>query len=239
MNIKKDVKDHMEKERSTNAGSLLRQVILGGQDGLVNVLGVILGVAAATNDSRIVIIAGLAATVAESISMAAVAYTSSKAEKEFYQRQLELEKKEIKTIPEMEKEEVKIIYYKKGFRGRQLNDIVKKITSDKKVWLNVMMNEELGLVGSGSKNPVGEGFVVGVSAVIGSLIPLTPFFFMPISNAIFWGLSASVIALFAVGAVKSRITVGHWLKSGTELAVVGTVAAILGYLIGVFLGARV
>ncbi len=184
----------MEKERNIQTGSLLRQIILGGQDGLVNVLGLILGVAAATNDSKIIIIAGLAATTAESISMAAVAYTSSKAEKEYYQRQLEVEKKEIKTIPEMEREEVRIIYYKKGFRGKQLNDIVKKITLDKKVWLNVMMNEELGLTESGSKNPVGEGFVVGVSAVIGSLIPLLPFFFMPVSNAIFWGLSASICA---------------------------------------------
>lgn len=239
MRFKKNVRDHMEHERSTHAGSLLRQVILGGQDGLVNVLGLVLGVAAATNDSRIIIIAGFAATMAESISMAAVAYTSSKAEKEYYQKELERERWEIKHIPEMEREEVKIIYYKKGFRGKQLNDIVKKITSDKKLWLDVMMSEELGLAESRSKNPVAEGFVVGFSAIIGSLIPLAPFLLLPVQNAIVWALAASILSLFIFGAAKSKITVGHWLKSGVELTVIGTLAAILGYLIGVFLGESV
>lgn len=237
--VKKDVKDHMERERNPQTGSLLRQVILGGQDGLVNVLGLILGVAAATNDSRIIIIAGLAATMAESISMAAVAYTSSKAEKDYYKKQVEQEKKEIREIPEMEREEVKIIYYKKGFRGKQLNDIVRKITSNKKLWLDVMMSEELGLAESKSKKPVTEGVVVGVSAVIGSVIPLAPFFFLPVSTAAVWGLVTSTVALFIFGAIKSRLTIGSWVRSGLELAVVGTVAAVLGYLIGVFLGAEV
>ncbi|MBI1972138.1 MAG: VIT1/CCC1 transporter family protein [Candidatus Aenigmarchaeota archaeon] len=236
MKIKKNVKDHMKKERSTQAGSLLRQVILGGQDGLVNVLGLILGVAAATNDARIVIIAGLAATMAESISMAAVAYTSSKAEKEYYQKELAREMWEIRHIPEMEREEIKIIYYKKGFRGKQLSGIVRKITSDKKLWLDVMMSEELGLAESRTKNPIAEGVVVGLSALIGSLIPLAPFFFLAVSNAMAWGLAVSILSLFIFGAIKSKITVGHWARSGIEMAVVGTVAAILGYLIGVLLG---
>ncbi|MBI4177670.1 MAG: VIT1/CCC1 transporter family protein [Candidatus Aenigmarchaeota archaeon] len=239
MKVKKDVKDHMEKERNPQTGSLLRQVILGGQDGLVNVLGLILGVAAATNDSRIIIIAGLAATMAESISMAAVAYTSSKAEKDYYQKQVEQEKREIREIPEMEREEVKIIYYKKGFRGKQLNDIVRKITSNKKLWLDVMMSEELGLAESRSKKPVMEGAVVGVSAIIGSLIPLVPFFFLSVSSAVMWGIVASTVSLFVFGAIKSRLTIGSWVRSGLELAVVGTIAAILGYLIGIFLGAKV
>ena len=195
----------MEKERNTQAGSLLRQVILGGQDGLVNVLGMILGVAAATNDSRIIIIAGLAATMAESISMAAVAYTSSKAEKEYYQKQIEREKIEIEQMPQMEREEVKLIYYKKGFRGKQLTSIVRKITSDKKLWLDVMMSEELGLAESRSKNPVMEGVVVGLSAVIGSLIPLAPFFLLPVANAMVYGLAVSILSLFVFGAMKSRL----------------------------------
>lgn len=239
MRAEKRVLDHMKKERNTQTGSLLRQIILGGQDGLVNVLGLILGVAAATNDSRIIIIAGLAATMAESISMAAVAYTSSKAEKEYYHKELNREKWEIENLPEMEREEMKIIYYKKGFRGKQLADIVKKITSDKKLWLDVMMSEELGLAESKSKNPVSEGIVVGFSAIVGSLIPLAPFIFLPVHEAIVWGLVFSILSLFIFGAAKSKITVGNWLKSGVEMAAVGTVAAILGYLIGVLLGAGV
>ncbi|MBI4168226.1 MAG: VIT1/CCC1 transporter family protein [Candidatus Aenigmarchaeota archaeon] len=232
----KQARYHIAEESGGQTGSLLRQVILGGQDGLVNVLGMILGVAAATNDSKIIIIAGLAATMAESISMAAVAYTSSKAEKEYYARQLKREKMEIETVPGIEREEIRQIYYKKGFRGKLLEDIVKKITSNKKVWLDIMMSEELGLTESKSKKPVMEGFVVGVSAIIGSLIPLAPFFFLPVANAIMYGVVVSAASLFIFGAVKSRITVGNWFKSGLELAAVGIIAAILGYLIGVLLG---
>ena len=239
MRTRKLVLEHMKNERNSQWGSLLRQIILGGQDGLVNVLGVILGVAAATNDSKIIIIAGLAATMAESISMAAVAYTSSKVEKEYYQKELSREKWEIRNMPEIEREEIKIIYYKKGFRGKSLAGMVKTITSDQKLWLDVMMSEELGLAEAKTKNPVGESFVVGLSALIGSLIPLVPFMFLPVNEAMVWGMISSVLSLFVFGAAKSKVTAGHWLKSGVELTIIGTVAALLGYLVGVFLGARV
>ncbi len=237
MRIKKHVKTHMEHEAGKRVGPLIRQTILGGQDGIVNTLGLLLGIAAATNDSKIVIIAGLAAAMAESISMAAVAYTSSKAEKEYYLKELEREKWEVKNIPEMEREEIKIIYYKKGFRGRQLKDIVKKITSNKELWLETMMNEELRLAESKSKKPVTEGAVVGVSSAAGSLIPLLPFFVMPTGEAVVSGLIASMAVLFAAGAIKSKFTAVNWLKSGAELAIIGTAAAMLGYLIGALLGA--
>ena len=98
----------------------LPEIILGGQDGLVNVLGVILGVAAATSDSKIVIVAGLAATFAESISMAAVAYTSKLAEADYYQSEYEREKWEIEHIPEGEKEEIMALYSHLGFSGKTL-----------------------------------------------------------------------------------------------------------------------
>ncbi|MBI5122265.1 VIT1/CCC1 transporter family protein, partial [Candidatus Roizmanbacteria bacterium] len=121
----------------------LPEIILGGQDGLVNVLGVILGVAAATVSSKIIIVAGLAATFAESISMAAVAYTSKIAEADYYQSELEREKWEIENVPEGEKEEIKALYENYGFEGKVLDDIVDKITSDEKIWLKVMMEQEL------------------------------------------------------------------------------------------------
>ena len=124
----------MKEHNHDDSGKNLKDIILGGQDGLVNVLGVILGVAAATYQTKIIIIAGLAATFAESISMAAVAYTSTKAAKSYYLSQLKKEEDEIKDMPRLEKKEIYDIYYKKGFRGKLLNDIVKKITSNKKVW---------------------------------------------------------------------------------------------------------
>lgn len=230
-----DMEKHLEQEHGGSAARL-REFILGWQDGLVNVLGIILGVAAATSDTRIVIIAGLAATFAESISMAAVAYTSTKAEIDYYHSQLEKEKDWIKNRPEDEKAEVYEVYYRKGFRGTLLDQIVKKITSNPKVWLDFMMNEELGLEKPAADKPVQDAILVGGSAVIGSLIPLVPFVFLPIGHAILASVGLSLACLFAVGFIKAKKTVGTPWREGLEMMVVGGVAAGVGYAVGAVLG---
>ena len=217
--------------------SNLRDIILGGQDGLVNVLGIILGVAVASADIRIILAAGLAATFAESVSMAAVAFTSKRAEQSFYESELEREKREIKEIPELEKEEIREIYRRKGFSGKLLADVVEKITSDEEVWLDEMMKFELELKPVETKHALLSGLVVGIAAVIGSLIPLLPFFFLGLLNisinqAILVSLAISAVALFAIGAYKAKATVGDWKKSGLEITVIGIVSALVGYVIG-------
>ena len=217
--------------------SNLRDIILGGQAGLVNVLGIILGVAVASADIRIILAAGLAATFAESVSMAAVAFTSKRAEQSFYESELEREKREIKEIPELEKEEIREIYRRKGFSGKLLADVVEKITSDEEVWLDEMMKFELELKPVETKHALLSGLVVGIAAVIGSLIPLLPFFFLVLLNisinqAILVSLAISALALFIVGAYKAKATVGDWKKSGLEIAVIGIVSALVGYVIG-------
>jgi len=222
-------------EKHSKIGSLFRDFILGGQDGLVNVLGVILGIAIATRDPKIVIIAGLAATFAESVSMGAVAYTSAKAEEDYYHSQEKVEKTEIETIPAIEKKEVYDIYYKKGFHGKLLNDIVKNITSNKKRWLDVMMKEELNL----SKefiNPIKSAIVVFFAALIGSFIPLTSFFFLSINSAIVLSLIISAIALFITGAIEAKFTVGNWFKKGLQLSIIGMTAALVGFIVGKLTG---
>ncbi len=221
-----------------SVGSEMRNIILGWQDGLVNVLGVVLAIAAATIDTKTIIIAGLAATFAESISMAAVAYTSSKAARDYYEKERETESREIREMPELERKEIRDIYYKKGFRGSQLTNIVKKITSSKKLWLETMMSEELGLSKDHHK-PGKSAVVVGLSAFVGSLFPLIPFFFLSPVTAIIPAIVLSVIVLFALGAAKAKVTVGNWLKSGAEIAVIGLAAALVGYGLGAGLGALI
>ena len=158
-----------------HTGADLRDVILGGQDGLVNVLGVILAVATATHDARIVIIAGLAAAFAESISMAAVGYTSFKAAKEYDGRATQY-------------------------------------------------------------RPVHDALIIGLSAIIGSLVPLAPFFFLGVADATSATLAISTAVLFIAGYFKGSITGVSKLRSAVELAVIGMVAALAGYAIGSFFG---
>ena len=235
--MKKSLKEHKEKHNQGVSRSGIRDFILGFQDGTVNTLGLVLGVATAVQSSKIVLISGLVTAFAESVSMAAVAYTSTKAAKEFYDSQLQKEKREIEEIPNMEVQEIRDIYSKKGFKGKQLESIVKKITSDKELWLETMMSEELRLFPEDYEKPFKSALIVGLAAVVGSLVPVLPFFFLPIKLGMIYALILSVFALFTVGAIKAKMTIGNWKKSGLEMAIVGTVAALVGYFVGAFLGA--
>lgn len=217
----------------------LRDIVLGGQDGLVNVLGLLLGIAVASGDLRIIIAGGLAATFAESISMAAVAYTSTRAQQSLYEGELAKEKREIEETPEEEKEELRDLYRQKGLSGRLLDEVVEKLTSDKNVWLDEMMKSELGLQPVETQKALISSCVVGLAAVIGSLIPMIPFLLIPttqisIGQAIWWSLIISAVALFVLGAYKAQISIGDWKKSGAEIAIIGTVSALVGYLVGLF-----
>ena len=210
----------------------LSDVILGGQDGLVNVLGVILGVAAATSDSRIVIAAGLAATFAESISMGAVAYTSQLAENDLYHSEREREYRHIHLAPDVEVEEIRDIYRQKGFDGDTLDKIVDVITSNPDVWVNVMMSEEFQLTPPERSRALRSALLVGFSALIGSIIPLAPFFFLNVTLSIFLAVAIAAITLFVVGVYKARVTVGKPFRSGLEMAIIGTISALAGYVVG-------
>ncbi len=213
-------------------GVWLSDVVLGGQDGLVNVLGVILGIAAATDNTRIVLVAGLAAAMAESVSMAAVAYTSTAAEGDLYRAEREREYRHIETVPMLEREEVRAIYAKKGFSGELLDRIVETLTSDKDVWVAVMMAEEHGLVPTSRRASLRSALVVGVASLVGSLLPLAPFVLLALKTATWASVLLSAATLFALGAYKAKVTVGHPLKSGLELAGIGVLSALIGYGVG-------
>lgn len=221
--------DHHDPHRHE---SRLSDIILGGQDGLVNVLGVILGVAAATSDARIVIAAGLAATFAESISMGAVAYTSKLAENDLYHSEREREHRHINIAPEVEIEEIRDIYQRKGFEGEMLEKIVEVITSNPDVWVSVMMSEEFQMTPPEKSNVLISALIVGFSALVGSLIPMVPFFFWTVGFSIWFSMVIAALTLFIVGIYKARVTVGKPFRSGIQMAVIGTVSALAGYVVG-------
>ena len=231
---------HIERH---GGGGALSDVILGGQDGLVNVLGVILGIAAATPDPNIVLAGGLAATFAESISMGAVAYTSTLADRDFYLAELEREKREIRELPDVEREEIRIVYREYGLEGEALEQITRAITSNEETWLKVMMAEELELQPVSEAGALKSALIVGIAAMIGSLIPLVPFVLVPLNilgrtAAIVLALAVSALALFVVGVYKARITVGKPGRSGLQMAVIGIVSALVGYAIGTLFGVK-
>src|SRR3981081_1857680 len=189
-------------------GRALRDIILGGQDGLVNVLGLVLGVAAATAQLRIIPAAALAATFSESIAMGGVMYTSVLAERDYYLAMLAKEQQEVDEVPDVETEEVRQIFRDKGLHGDVLERVVKEITSDKTVWVDVMMRDELHLTPVSGQGAVRRAVITGFSTLIGSLIPLVPFLFVPIlgisvTAATIMAIPLCAAVLFAVGAYQA------------------------------------
>ncbi len=233
--LRRGEEDHHNRVDPHHQASSLSDVILGGQDGLVNVLGVILGVAAATSDTRIVVVAGLAAALAESVSMAAVAYTSTVADADYYEAEHAREHRHIEEVPNLEREKVRRIYRRKGFDGDLLERIVEKVTSDREVWVDVMMAEEHRLTPINRKTAARSGLIVGLAAIVGSLIPLVPFALFSVGRGMLASVALTAVVLFTVGFYKAKVMVGRAGRSGLEMAVIGTLSALVGYAVGFFL----
>jgi VIT1/CCC1 family predicted Fe2+/Mn2+ transporter len=205
------------------------------QDGLVNVLGVILGVAVASRNLAdpltIILAGGLAAAFAESISMGAVAYTSTVARRDHYAAEVEREKQEMVTLPDLEKQEVREILQRWGFEGSELEEMLQKITSKPKAWLEIMMAHELNIAPVDPAQARKSAILVGLAAIGGSLIPLLPF--LVIGANILLGVAVSLVVstvtLFLIGWWKARTTIGRPGRSGAQMAVIGIASAIAGF----------
>lgn len=220
--------------------SFLSDFILGSQDGLVNVLGILLGISAATSDLKIIYVGALAALGAESISMGAVAYTSTVARRRQYLKEATREEAEIKQSSAQELEEIRGILSDWGYVGSELDTIVGKIEANPKAMLEFMMSFELKLAPVEKEEARRSFAVVLSSTIFGSIIPLLPFFFVTGSTMVA-GTIASVFVsgalLFFIGAYEARTTVGSVWWSGLQMMIIGLLAGFAGYLIGRAVGA--
>jgi VIT1/CCC1 family predicted Fe2+/Mn2+ transporter len=219
--------------------SFLSNFLLGCQDGLVNVLGILLGLTAATSDVRLIFVGGFAALGAESISMGAVAYTSTLARRKQYLSELSRETAEMKEAPQVERQEVRSIFEGWGYQDEELERLTDLIASKPKAWLEFMMSHELRLQPVDPSEPRRSFLVVLSSAVFGSLIPLVPY--LLVGNDLLLGAMGAVavsgVFLFVIGYFEARTTIGSLWKSGLQMAMIGLAAGLAGFLIGHFVGA--
>lgn len=214
-------------------GRWLSDLILGAQDGLVNTLGVVLGVAAASDSVRVTFAAGLAAGIAEAVSMGAVAFTSSSARGELYRAERAREYRHVDLTPLVEREEIRRIYQRKGFEGLLLERVVDTICANPDVWVDVMMAEEHELAAVDRRASLkAAAVVVGLSALLGSLLPVLPFGFLAQRAAIIGALTAGAGGLFALGAVEGKVTNRRSGRSGAALMLIGLASAIVGWVVG-------
>ena len=211
---------------------MIREVIYGATDGLVSSLGFVIGVYGALHESRIIVITGIAGACAGALSMGFSAYISSKSQREFFLAEIERERREMQEMPEKEKEEVRKIYRAKGFKGEELEMVVRRITANPKVWLRTMMEEELGLIAASFDTPWLVGAVTAASYILAAFLPILPYRIAEPAAAFPWSVGLSVAALFGLGAGKTWLTRTSFLKSGLELVAIGLISALVGFCIG-------
>jgi len=228
----RDLSEPRHVERHLSETSAIRDFVFGFGDGINTSLGIVAGVGGADISSDIIILAAIVAMFTGAKAMAVQNYLAVKSQRQLLHSEIEREKWEIENVPEKERQEIEDIYKAKGFSGSELEMIVKKITSDKKVWLDTMLTEELKLNLEIIGSPLKSALRMFGSFLIGGILPIIPYFFadgyVPLIIAIGTSLSAS----FVIGAIKSKMANLSIIKGGLEMAGLGTGIALIGYGIG-------
>jgi VIT1/CCC1 family predicted Fe2+/Mn2+ transporter len=219
--------------------SYLRDFIYGAIDGAVTTFAVVSGVAGANLASGIVIILGMANLIGDGFSMAVSNFLGTRAEQELRNMARKMEESHIEKIPQGEREEIRQIFALKGFKGQELEKIVKIITSDRKQWVDTMLREELGMTLEGA-SPWKAALTTFVAFLLIGLLPLLSFLFRILIPDIEFNpfIISSIltgVAFFTVGAFKSRFVGENWYAAGFKTLLVGSAAAGLAFWVGALL----
>jgi VIT1/CCC1 family predicted Fe2+/Mn2+ transporter len=219
--------------------SYLHDFIYGAVDGAVTTFAVVAGVAGANLDETVVIILGGANLIADGFSMAASNFLGSRAERQRRERARREEDLHIHLVPEGEREEIRQIYAAKGFEGEDLERVVDVITSDRELWAETMMSEELGF-GSTEPNEYRAALSTLAAFITVGFLPLLVYVYDvaapgDVADPFLWSAVLTGIAFLVVGAMKARFVDQAWWRSALETLAVGGLAAVLAYAAGAFL----
>jgi VIT1/CCC1 family predicted Fe2+/Mn2+ transporter len=225
-----------ERWHRLGGGGALRASVFGVSDGLVSNLSLVVGVAGAGTGGGTVLLAGVAGLLAGAFSMGAGEYVSMRSQRELFERQIELERMEVETNPEEEREELALIYRAKGIPKADADRLADTIIADREVTL---AREELGLDPSELGSPWAAAAGSFLSFAAGALVPVLPYLFVRGTLTIVPAIVLSALALFAVAASLSLFTGRNPLYSGVRMLALATAAAGATYGIGRLVGASV
>lgn len=224
------------RHRGVGSGGNLRAAVFGVSDGLVSSAGLVLGVAGATSDIDTILLSGVAGLLAGAFSMAAGEYVSVRSQRELFEYQIDLERRELEAYPDEEAAELALIYEARGIPREEARNAAKRIVSDPERALDALAREELGLDPEQLGSPLGAARSSFLSFAAGAALPVAPFALASPSSALAVAIGLSAFALFCVGSAISLFTGRSALEGGLRMLGIGGAAGGATYAIGSFLG---
>jgi len=224
------------RHRGVQSGANLRAAVFGVNDGLISNCSLILGVAGASTGSTVIVLSGVAGLLAGAFSMAAGEYVSMRSQREMFEYQIGLERKELAQYPDEEAEELALIYTARGLPREDAVALAKRTLADPESALDTLAREELGLNPDELGSPWGAAIASFVSFAMGALVPLIPFLALPRGAALYTTIGLTGIALFGVGAIISLFTGRSAARDGLRMLAIGGAAGALTYAFGSLLG---
>ncbi|HTS44980.1 MAG TPA: VIT1/CCC1 transporter family protein [Puia sp.] len=227
-------------ERHMVNSDMLTDIVIGMSDGLTVPFALAAGISGAVQSTELIVIAGLAEIAAGSIAMGLGGYLAGKTEIDHYDSELKREYDEVEKLPHIERQETKDFFASLGLSEEVQNQAVEEVMKDKDKWVELMMKYELGLEKPDPKRARKSAFNIGISYIVGGLIPLSPYFF--VSQGID-GLKISavitLICLFIFGYFKSKLTGINPVTGAFKVMIVGALAAGCAFAIARMIQAKV
>jgi len=216
------------------ASEVIHELIFGAEDGLISILGAVIGVAISTQDNQFILLAGAAAALPGAISMAAGTYLGAKSEAEVLARKLAEERRQYEQDPEGEHDEMREFYRQRGFTEDEIAVLMRGVMRNPDFLLEEMAAHELGIAQKELVHPLRRALWIYLSYVLGSAVPVAPFALFEYSTALAVSIIGTLLTLTAIGAAKTLITHRSIWKSALEMLIVATLAGSLGFLAGQF-----
>src|SRR6478609_8225642 len=203
---------HEHAEEHLQSSDTLKDIVIGMSDGLTVPFALAAGLSGAVASSNIIIIAGIAEIAAGSIAMGLGGYLAGKTEQDHYQSEVKREYDEVENLREIEIAETKEFFANIGLSPALQQQATEELAQDKDRWVDFMMKYELGLEKPDPKRATKSALNIGLSYIVGGIIPLTPYFFIKDSfQALELSCIITLICLFIFGYFKSKITgVNPW-----------------------------
>lgn len=225
-------------EKHLKSSDFITDVVIGMSDGLTVPFALAAGVSSAVSNNAIVTTAGIAEVIAGSIAMGLGGYLAGKTEWDHYKSEMLKEYYEVNNMPEKEKDEIKTIFAEYGFSSESQSLLADELAKDKDKWVKFMMKYELGLEQPDPNRAGKSAAAIGLSYVVGGMIPLSPYFFTATPTE---GLKISagitLICLFLFGYFKSKVTGQPVLQGAIKVMIIGALAAAAAFGVAKIFGA--